>query len=48
LITVITIISVIVFFLEFKAQCSTHDIGIFFSDTTLQIDENQGGNFVTN
>ena len=45
--TPITIIFVIVFILEFKAQHFTHDIGAFVGSTSLQTDYGQRGNFAS-
>ncbi|ARV06598.1 hypothetical protein BTO04_07740 [Polaribacter sp. SA4-10] len=46
--THITIIFVIVFFLEVKAQHFTHDIGVFVGSTSLQTDYGQRENFGSN
>ena len=46
--TPITIIFVIVFFLESKAQHFTHDIGVHVGSTSLQTDYGQRGNFESN
>ena len=43
----ITIIFVIVFTLEFKAQHFTHDIGVFVGSSSLQADYGQRGNFAS-
>ncbi|WP_159950013.1 THC0290_0291 family protein [Polaribacter septentrionalilitoris] len=43
----ITIIFVIVFILEFKAQHFTHDIGVFVGTSSLQADYGQRGNFAS-
>ena len=45
--TPITIIFVIVFILEFKAQHFTHDIGAFVGSTSLQTDYGQRGNLAS-
>ncbi len=45
--TPITIIFVIVFILEIKAQHYTHDIGAFVGTTSLQTDYGQRGNFAS-
>lgn len=46
--TRITIILVIVFFIEAKAQHFTHDLGVFLSRTSLQTDYGQKGNLASN
>jgi len=43
----ITIIFVIVFILEFKAQHFTHDVGVFAGTSSLQADYGQRGNFAS-
>ncbi len=45
--TPITILFVIVFILEFKAQHYTHDIGAFVGSTSLQSDYGKRGNFAS-
>lgn len=45
--TPITIIFVIVFFLESTAQHYTHDIGVFVGTSSLQADYGQRGNFAS-
>ncbi|KGL62028.1 THC0290_0291 family protein [Polaribacter sp. Hel1_85] len=45
--TPVTIIFVIVFILEFKAQHFTHDIGAFVGSTSLQTDYGQRGNLTS-
>ena len=45
--TPLTIIFVIVFFLEVKAQHYTHDIGAFVGTTSLQTDYGQRGDFAS-